>query len=354
MMENRNDTFDNLILICGIVIALYSWLSSHQEELLRPFEQINWLYLGIWVFSIISVVMLLFFAYQKRRQHLERKRAELDKLQRQEKELKTLLSTDFSRYSSEYAQARLIEVKKSISSFSEKVTSKYDLNKFYAKAEEAISCRIEQERKEHSERARKQAEQEEARKKAHLQEEQRIKESKIQVEKPTIERHGKPLERSFYRVKDLSEEERLRALAQGFKHYRGTELDGHLCIGGFYIKNSGKESPYHFTAKHLFAELRPNAKIEYGLGDKRADVAYFCTDYNLGLEVETGTNKPEQLAAKIPWLNDNFSQWIFVCSRTIMSKYLHLVDSKKSFCLPPKRAKEKVLELTAPKRTEKV
>lgn len=354
-MESKDNSFETIVILCAVVIALYKWFESNQEELIRPFYETNWVKVGIWFVLIISSIMLLIFAYKKRKQHLEKKRADEEKLQKQEKQLKELLGTNFSYYSSDHAKERLREIKKAISLLPHKITSKCDIGKFYEKVEDIISDKIEQERKEieQKERARRQAEYEEA-KRREQEREQRIKESKIQAEKPIIERYGKKLEKSFYRVKDLSEEERLRAIAQGFKHYRGIELDGHLCIGGFYIKNSKKESPYHFTAKHLFAELRPNSKTEYGLGDKRADVAYLCKDYKLGLEIETGTNKIEQLAAKIPWLERNFSQWIFVCSRKVMSKYLHLVDGKKSFCLSPKRAKEKVLELTAPKCTERI
>jgi len=354
-METKNNSFENFVLICGVLIVLYKWSESYQEELLRPFQEINWLHVGIGVILIISFIMLLIFAYKKRRQYLEKKREDEERLQKQEEQLKELLGTNFSHYSSNYAKERLMEIKKSISLLPEKITSKYDLSKFYGKVGEIISERIKQENneREEKERTKRQAEYEEA-KKREQEKEQKIKESKIEIKKPIIERHGKKLEKSFYRVKDLSEEERARAISQGFKHYRGIELDGHLCIGGFYIKNSSKESPYHFTAKHLFAELRPNSKTEYGLGDKRADVAYICNDYKLGLEIETGTNKIEQMAAKIPWLERNFSQWIFVCSRKVMSRYSHLVDGKKSFCLSPKRAKEKVLELTAPKCTERI
>jgi len=351
MMETRNNSFENLVLIGAVIIILYKWFESNQEELIRPFQEIDWIKVGIWFVLIISFVMLLIFVYKKRKQHLERKRAEEEKLQKQEKQLKGLLGTTFGYYPSDETREKLIEIKKSISLLPEKITSKYDLNKFYEKVENIISEKVEQEN-ELKEKVRRQAGYEA--KMIGQEKEQKIKDSKIQIKEPIIERHGKKLEKSFYRVKDLSEDERLRALSQGFKHYRGIELDGHLCIGGFYIKNSKKESPYHFTAKHLFAELRPNSKTEYGLGDKRADVAYICKDYKLGIEIETGTNKIEQLAAKIPWLERNFSQWIFVCSRKVMSKYLHLVDEKKSFCLSPKRAKEKVLELTAPKCTERI
>ena len=354
MMADRNNSFETLILLCGVIIVLYKWFESNQEELLRPFQEIDWIKVGVWFVIIIFVVMLLIFAYKKRKQYLERKRAEEERLQKQEKQLKSLLSTTFGYYSSDETREKSMEIKKAISSIPEKITLKYDLNGFYEKVENILSEKIGQENElREREKARIQAEHEEA-KRREQEREQKLKESKIETKKPIIERHGKKLEKSFYRVKDLNDEERLRALAQGFKHYRGIELDGHLCIGGFYIKNNKKESPYHFTAKHLFAELRTNSKTEYGLGDKRADVAYICNDYKLGLEIETGTNKIEQMAAKIPWLERNFSQWIFVCSRKVMSRYSHLVDGKKSFCLSPKRAKEKVLELTAPKCTERI
>ena len=201
-------------MICGVVIALYKWFESNQEELLRPFQEINWLYVGIGFVMIISAVMLLIFAYKKRKQHLARKRADEEKLQKQEKQLKNLLSTTFGYYSSDETRERLKEIKKSISLLPEKITSKYDLNKFYEKVEKIISNKIEQENNEMEERekARRQAEYEA--KMIGQEREQRIKESKIETKKPIIERYGKKLEKSFYRVRDLSEEERLRAIIE--------------------------------------------------------------------------------------------------------------------------------------------
>ena len=144
----------------------------------------------------------------------------------------------------------------------------------------------------------------------------------------------------------MPQDMKTRADAEGFSYVRGNELDGFVAAGGFYItKETQKESNKHFVTKYLFAELHPNMKVEYAKEGKRADVAYISRKFKLAIEIETGTNKLDQLATKIKWLNKHFDYWFFVCSRKHLSKYNKYVDGKKSFCLPPKRAKEKVLDL---------
>ncbi|MCD4666534.1 hypothetical protein K8R47_01865 [archaeon] len=177
-----------------------------------------------------------------------------------------------------------------------------------------------------------------------------IKEGKLELKKkPNIEYTGKKLEKDFYRTKDLDEETKLKAKAQGFKYTRGVELSGSICGGGFYIKKENpRESSYHFYMKHLFSELHPNTRIEYQIEDKRVDVALFIEDFKIGIEIETGANRIEHLAAKILWLNKHFDQWIFVCPRKLIPRYNKLVDHEKSFCLSPKKAKEHILELITP------
>jgi len=150
---------------------------------------------------------------------------------------------------------------------------------------------------------------------------------------------------NFFRAKDLDEETKKRALEEGFIHVRGIELDGKLCGGGFYIRKDSNESDYHFAMKHLFAELSKCSKIEYSIHGKRVDVAILQNNLKLGIEIETGTNNSEQLAAKIQWLNENFTHWIFVCARHDLEKFNSMVDEKKSFCLTAKAAMEKVLQL---------
>lgn len=69
---------------------------------------------------------------------------------------------------------------------------------------------------------------------------------------------------SFYRAKELDDKEKLRAQRSVLlRHVRGIELDGRPCGGGFYIRKHTAETAHHFCLKHLFAELHPNAKVEY-------------------------------------------------------------------------------------------
>lgn len=155
------------------------------------------------------------------------------------------------------------------------------------------------------------------------------------------------LPNNFYRAKNLDEKERLRAKRNLLRHVRGIELDGKPCGGGFYIRKHTAESPYHFCVKHLFAELHPDAKVEYWCDGKKVDVAIVTDKLRIAIEIETGTNNSEQIQEKVAWLNDNFDYWFFVCKRKHLAKYDDYVDYEKSFCCTLKSAKEKLLQLFA-------
>ncbi|MFH1972469.1 MAG: hypothetical protein ABIJ18_03270 [archaeon] len=177
-----------------------------------------------------------------------------------------------------------------------------------------------------------------------------IKQGKIELKKkPKIEYQGKKLEKDFYLSKDLNEETKAKARAQGFVQVDGIKLDGKIQGGGYYIrKENPRESKKHFYLKHLFAKLHENTQLEYQVKGKRVDVVLLIEDYKLGIEIETGANREKQLMEKISWLNKNFDQWIFVCPKELHGKYNKLVNPKKSFCLGIKEAKEFILELTLP------
>ncbi len=177
-----------------------------------------------------------------------------------------------------------------------------------------------------------------------------IKSGKIKL-KPKIEYTGKLLEKNFYYAKKIDENTKKKAIAQGFRHVRGVDLNGKLVGGGFYIKKeANSEGDYHFYMKHLFSEINSRMKIEHSINGKRVDIAYVRGGKNtlkIGIEIETGKNKLDQLARKIQWLNKNFNYWVFVCPRKFLPKYSRYVDHQKSFCLTPKKAKEKLRELIA-------
>jgi len=182
--------------------------------------------------------------------------------------------------------------------------------------------------------------------KVYLQIRKDILDGKIIPNQSSVCKGERTLTLNFYRAKEMSQEMKMRADAEGFSYVRGNELDGFVAAGGFYImKEMKKESSKHFVTKHLFTELHPKMKVEHAIKGKRADVAFVSRKLKLAIEVETGTNKKDQLAEKIQWLNQHFDYWFFVCSRKYISKYNKYVDGKKSFCLPPKKGKEKVLEL---------
>ncbi len=156
----------------------------------------------------------------------------------------------------------------------------------------------------------------------------------------------KKLKGVFYRAQGLDQEAKQSALNQGFQHMRGVELNGSFCGGGFYIlKEKPSETDYHFCMKHLFSELHSEMKVEKNIGGKRVDVALKLNNLKLGIEIETGKNKVEQVRRKVMWLNKHFDHWVIVCPRDKVKKYRFLVDGQKSFCLTPKYGKEKVLEL---------
>ncbi|MEK6948299.1 MAG: hypothetical protein AABX19_03575 [Nanoarchaeota archaeon] len=174
----------------------------------------------------------------------------------------------------------------------------------------------------------------------------KIKEGKINIKK--IDGSLEKLEKNFYRAKDLDDNTRRQAIGLGYKYVRGNELDGKVSPGGFYInKTMERESDYHFYMKNLFAEINNKLKIEYCIENKRVDVSYIDTKFKIGIEIETGTNKTEQLIQKVQWLNKHFDKWIIVCTRKNLPKYNKYVDNKKSYCLTPKLAKEKLKELIA-------
>lgn len=150
----------------------------------------------------------------------------------------------------------------------------------------------------------------------------------------------------FYHAEELEPEKRNELLRNGYRHKPFIFLDG-SSGNNLIIYNNGKsESDYHFCMKHLFAELdKENSKIEYSMENLRADVAFIYSNKKIALEIETGSNKELQVKNKVDWLNKNFDNWIFVCSRANKKHYRKYVDNKKSFCLTLKDAKEKLQQL---------
>ena len=150
----------------------------------------------------------------------------------------------------------------------------------------------------------------------------------------------------FYHADLLKPDEREKLLKNGYRHRPFVHVDSSPGNNLIIKKDNPHESDYHFCMKHLFAELDfPNAKIEYGNGTLRADTAFIYPTGRIAIEIETGTNKPEQVQKKVEWLNENFDHWIFVCSRDNKKIYRQYVDKKKSFCLTLKEAKQKTEEL---------
>lgn len=440
MAKQNSNSNTEFFLAMFVIISLagYTWWEKIGRN---EFESINWTKVGIIITGIVSlifIIYLLYYTYNRIKQNLKTKREEQEYLEKEEGKLLETLETDFDLFSSKKAKLELQKIRNSLKYLPSTLNTKYqnEISNFYKKTNKLIKekeieeeiRKIETEKwiKEQAELKQKEEERikREHNKKVaelfafkkgknsikalplnkiypnkvineatwlmrkHLKEIENeklkieeakeyykehdldskprltscweeeiyrqvrndIKEGKIELKKkPEIEYLGKKLDKDFYRTKELDEETKLRAKAQGFKYTRGVELNGLVRGGGFYIrKENPRESSYHFYMKHLFAELHPNMRIEHQIGDKRVDVVLFIDGFKLGIEVETGVNKIEHLATKLPWLNKHFDQWIFVCPRKYIPRYNKLVDHEKSFCFAPKKAKEHILELLAP------
>ena len=153
--------------------------------------------------------------------------------------------------------------------------------------------------------------------------------------------------KKFYHADELKPEEREELISRyGYRHkpflFRNGAPGNNLIIRN----DPGKESDYHFCLKHLFAEIdKDNAEIEFAIGDLRADVGFVYSGKKIAVEIETGNNKQIQIVNKVGWLNKNFNNWIFICSRKNKKVYMKHVDNKKSFCLTLKDADKKVQQL---------
>ncbi|MFC1723612.1 hypothetical protein ACFL0V_05720 [Nanoarchaeota archaeon] len=174
-----------------------------------------------------------------------------------------------------------------------------------------------------------------------------IKKNKLQLNKlGNLNYKGPTLEKVFYRARELTKEEKLRAKQQGFEYIRGNELDGYVS-GGFYIqRNDSTETPFHFYMKYLFKELHENMYIEHSVAGKRADIALLIKGFKLAIEIETGKNRMQYIQEKVSWLKDNFDQWIIVCKKDLLPRYSQFVDNQDSFCFTPKEAQEHIKKIT--------
>ncbi|MFQ5620932.1 MAG: hypothetical protein ACE5FT_03745 [Candidatus Nanoarchaeia archaeon] len=188
---------------------------------------------------------------------------------------------------------------------------------------------------------------------------QEVQEGKIELHNTVVSQPQEAVDvdvsKRFYHAKGISPGERSILLENRFLHVRGVDLEGRPAPGGFYIRKhpNQKESPTHFVMKHLITELHPNLRSEVPVDGRYADVTSIRKP-KIAVEVETGANKDEDLKSKVEWLNKNFEQWIIVCRRRHLKRYNQLVDSQKSFCLTPKKAKEKILELMQDSRTDRI
>ncbi len=164
---------------------------------------------------------------------------------------------------------------------------------------------------------------------------------KLKLEKPRNQAIS--LDKDFYQFDELDDELRASVKSHHYVIYPCPNLDGKITT--FYIANNKSETNYHFVTKHLFSRLHKNMALEFSVNGRRADIAYISGGLRLAIEIETGSNNPKELAAKKPWLDSNFDQWLFVCSDKLIHRYKSYTDGKKSFCLKPKDAKYKVLKL---------
>ena len=182
--------------------------------------------------------------------------------------------------------------------------------------------------------------------KGELQPLQEEPEPETLIQQENEEKYNKLLKDSVHEETRLNPNEKEFLLQNGYRHKPFIHLHGTTGNNLLIKKNNDHESDYHFCIKHLFRELEwDHAKIEFGKGDLRADIAFVYPHARIAIEIETGTNKPEQIEKKVKWLNEFFAYWIFVCSRKNIKHYRKYVDNNKSFCLTLKEAKEKAEDL---------
>lgn len=158
--------------------------------------------------------------------------------------------------------------------------------------------------------------------------------------------HKKLLDDPVHHVDLLRDEEKEILLKHGYRIKPFITIYGEVG-NNLLIKHDNKnETDYHFCMKYEYRQLDyPNAHVEYGKGELRADIAFVYPEGKISLEIETGTNKKEQIIKKVGWLNEHFDYWIFICSRKNLKLYKKYVDKKKSFCLTLKEATEKADDL---------
>ena len=83
-------------------------------------------------------------------------------------------------------------------------------------------------------------------------------------------------------------------------------------------------------------------------GAKKADAAYLGRNFKIAIEIETGTNKLEQIGEKLDWLKKTFNYIVFVTPKKYIPKYAVFADNKQVFVLTIKKAREKVLDWICP------
>lgn len=177
------------------------------------------------------------------------------------------------------------------------------------------------------------------------------KQGKLIIKEPEPEIKIEELEpelakNKVYPMTDLPTETKKKLIKAGYRKILGKFIDG-SAGNNLLVKNDNKrESDYHFYMKHLFAEVDSKyAKIEAGNGDLRADVSFTYPAGNIAIEIETGTNKKEQLEKKKEWLDQNFTYWIIICPKKMKPIYKEYTDNKKSFALRLGEGSRKLDEL---------
>ncbi|MBI5355686.1 MAG: hypothetical protein HZB68_04495 [Candidatus Aenigmarchaeota archaeon] len=153
------------------------------------------------------------------------------------------------------------------------------------------------------------------------------------------------VQKDFYLASELTKVEQNFLLQfHGFKSFNSSD-DGSKLIPVIYHCTT-QESPAHFCSKHLFARLHPSAKIEYvDAWRNEVDIMFSRGKQKLAVEIERGTNKPDDVRQKIASLSKaNYAKIIVVVPRKMRSKYRQHHDGKKVFVLTPKNAKEAILE----------
>lgn len=169
--------------------------------------------------------------------------------------------------------------------------------------------------------------------------EKQLIESKAETEAPVCVKID--LQRLFYPIKDLLNEQKDILESDGYKSVRSRTLGQGQA--SYMIKKTGatNQSDEHFILTRLVASVAENEKLDVQISDygKNADVVVTNSEgKTAGFEVEMSTNNNSDLLEKVDRLNETkgLDIWYFVTAGNETKKYKKYHNNTISFADVPK------------------